>query len=83
MSAFKEVQFVAGVGWTAEVTAHRAMVRVDPAGDPLPSAVEALVAPARRRFMTLEWICEDALGWDVYVLACEDETAPTVRLALV
>ena len=68
MSAFRSEQFVAGDGWIATVTMDLAIVQVDPAGDSLPNAVETLVAPARRRFVVVEWADEDDQGWDVYEL---------------
>lgn len=80
MSAFRESQFVAGPGWTADVSAKGAEIHVAPAGDPLPGAVERLVSPTRRRYVTVEWVGEDDRGWDVYDLALARED---VHLTLV
>jgi hypothetical protein len=79
VSAFRDEQFTASDGWTATVTVDLAILHVDPAGDSLPDAVEALVVPVRRRFVTVEWVGEDDRGWDMYELVY----VKPARLALV
>jgi hypothetical protein len=59
---------VAGHGWAAEIHPGHTDLHVDPFLDSLPEAMRQLISASQRRFWTLEWICFDIAGWDVYVL---------------
>jgi len=57
-----------GTGWTATVQPARIELHIEQLGDPLPSAVLALLAPDRRGNWSVLWTGEDSEGRDVYVM---------------
>lgn len=67
-AALSDPHFVSGPGWTAEVDLHVITLCVSPEGDPLPRAIEALLAPSQRRYWLVEWLRENHVGWDVYAV---------------
>lgn len=60
-----------GPGWRAEIYLPRIYLAVDPEGDALPDAIQQLIAPTQQRFWTVEYLCQDDNGWDIYAMRRE------------
>lgn len=68
-------QFTSGPGWTAVVTPFHVELRVQPIGDPLPAALDALFSKTRQRYWDIIYSHVDVDGWDVFDLVPDEALA--------
>ena len=66
MTTVTDIHYATGVGWAAALSPTHIELHVDPEGDHLLDAIDALLSPVRRRFYVVEPAGIDQRGWDVY-----------------